>query len=45
MSTGAQEILAWYNHDHTHDHSQGRTPAEAWAGINVFAVKPGYVAE
>ena len=24
-----------------HDHRQGRTPAEVWAGIDVFATKPG----
>jgi putative transposase len=30
-------IRAWYNHDRPHDHLQGRTPAEVWAGINVFA--------
>lgn len=34
-------ILQWYNHDRPHDHLQGRTPAEVWAGIDVFAVKPG----
>ena len=36
-----QEIRTWYNHDRPHDHLQGRTPAEAWAGIEVFAAKPG----
>jgi putative transposase len=34
------EIRTWYNHDRPHDHLQGRTPAEVWAGINVFAAKP-----
>ncbi|THJ09763.1 MAG: transposase family protein [Nitrospira sp. CG24C] len=34
-------IRTWYNHDRPHDHLQGRTPAEVWAGIDVFAAKPG----
>jgi transposase InsO family protein len=34
-------IRQWYNHERPHDHLQGRTPAEVWAGINVFAAKPG----
>lgn len=41
LSTRLREIRTWYNHDQPHDHLQGRTPAEVWAGINVFAVKPG----
>lgn len=36
-----QEIRTWYNHERPHDHLQGRTPAEVWAGIDVFARKPG----
>lgn len=34
-------IRQWYNHERPHDHLQGRTPAEVWAGIDVFAAKPG----
>ena len=34
-------IRQWYNHDRPHDHLHGRTPAEVWAGIDVFAAKPG----
>jgi putative transposase len=34
-------IRRWYNHDRPHDHLQGRTPAEVWAGVDVFAAKPG----
>jgi putative transposase len=30
-------IRKWYNHDRPHDHLQGRTPAEVWAGMDVFA--------
>ena len=30
-------IRYWYNHERPHDHLQGRTPAEVWAGIDVFA--------
>jgi transposase InsO family protein len=36
-----QEIRIWYNHDRPHDHLQGRTPAEVWAGIDIFVAKPG----
>lgn len=32
-------IRQWYNHDRPHDHLQGRTPAEVWAGIDVFAAR------
>lgn len=41
LVTALQDIRQWYNHDRPHDHLQGRTPAEVWAGIDVFAVKPG----
>ncbi len=34
-------IRQWYNHDRPHDHLQGRTPAEVWAGIDIFVAKPG----
>ena len=30
------DIRTWYNHDRPHDHLKGRTPAEVWAGIDVF---------
>jgi transposase InsO family protein len=36
-----RDIRQWYNHDRPHDHLQGRTPAEVWAGIDIFAAKPG----
>ena len=36
-----RDVRQWYNHGRPHDHVQGRTPAEAWAGIDVFAAKPG----
>jgi transposase InsO family protein len=36
-----REIRTWYNHERPHDHLQGRTPAEVWAVIDVFATKPG----
>lgn len=32
-------IRQWYNHERPHDHLQGRTPAEVWAGINIFAAQ------
>jgi putative transposase len=36
-----QKVRTWYNHDRPHDHLQGRTPAEVWAGIDVFAARSG----
>ena len=35
-----KNVRAWYNHARPHDHLQGRTPAEVWAGIDVFAARP-----
>ncbi|WP_369974225.1 integrase core domain-containing protein [Nitrospira sp. ND1] len=32
-------IRLWYNHDRPHDHLQGRTPAEVWAGIDVLKAR------
>jgi transposase InsO family protein len=34
-------IRQWYNHDRPHDYLQGRTPAEVWAGVDVFSTSPG----
>jgi putative transposase len=36
-----RDVRQWYNHDRPHDHLQGRTPAEVWAGIDVFAARSG----
>ena len=33
-------IRAWYNHLRPHAHLGGRTPAEVWAGVDVFADTP-----
>lgn len=41
FDTKLTSIRLWYNHERPHDHLQGRTPAEVWAGIDVFAAKPG----
>jgi transposase InsO family protein len=41
MTKALEEVRAWYNHLRPHDPLHGRTPAEVWAGIDVFAVKPG----
>lgn len=30
----------WYNHVRSHQHLDGRTPAEVWAGNDVFVTKP-----
>lgn len=34
-------IRHWYNHERPHDRLQGRTPAEVWAGIDVYTTRPG----
>ena len=34
------EFRFWYNHVRLHQNLDGRTPAEAWAGVDVFAKKP-----
>ncbi len=31
------QVRGWYNHGRPHDHLGGRTPAEVWAGVDVFA--------
>jgi putative transposase len=41
MTRSLQEIRTWYNHARPHDHLRGRTPAEVWAGIDVFAARAG----
>lgn len=41
MTDRLRDVRAWYNHARPHDHLQGRTPAEVWAGIDVFTAKPG----
>ncbi|MBX3324919.1 MAG: transposase [Nitrospira sp.] len=35
FAVALQQVRTWYNHDRPHDHLQGRTPAEVWAGITV----------
>ena len=39
MTDRLRNVRAWYNHARPHDHLQGRTPAEVWAGINVFVAQ------
>lgn len=34
-----RQVRRWYNHGRPHDHLQGRTPAEVWAGVDVFAAR------
>ena len=41
LTRALRDVRQWYNHARPYDHLQGRTPAEVWAGIDVFAVKPG----
>jgi len=40
LDTKLTRIRQWYNHVRPHDHLRGRTPAKAWAGIDVFAARP-----
>ena len=40
FNTVLRDVRTWYNHERPHDHLQGRTPAEVWAGIDVFAARP-----
>lgn len=41
LTHALRDVRQWYNHDRPHDHLQGRTPAEVWAGIDVFAARSG----
>lgn len=34
------DFRTWYNHVRPHQHLGGRTPAEAWAGIDPYATPP-----
>lgn len=34
------DFRAWYNHVRPHQHLGGRTPAEAWAGVDPYARAP-----
>lgn len=34
------DFLAWYHHVRPHQHLGGRTPTEAWAGIDPYATAP-----
>ena len=36
FTVALKNVRCWYNHARPHDHLQGRTPAEVWAGINVL---------
>ncbi len=31
------QVRWWYNYARPHDHLRGRTPAEVWAGVDIFA--------
>ena len=39
MTDRLRDVRAWYNHKRPHDHLRGRTPAEVWAGIDVFTAR------
>ena len=39
FTVALKNVRCWYNHARPHDHLQGRTPAEVWAGIDVFATR------
>jgi hypothetical protein len=42
LANTVREIRTWYNYDRPHDHLQGWTLGEVWAGIDVFTTKTGY---
>jgi len=37
LNASLGEFRCWYNHVRPHQHLQGRTPAEAWAGVDPYA--------
>lgn len=39
LDTALGEFRFWYNQVRPHQHLRGRTPAEAWAGVNPFATR------
>lgn len=41
LDAALAQVRQWYNHVRPHDHLHGRTPAEVWAGIDVFATRSG----
>ncbi len=40
LDRALRQVRYWYNHGRPHQHLYGRTPAEVWAGIDVFAPTP-----
>lgn len=42
LSDALREIRSWYNHERPHDHLQGRTLAEVWAGMTCLACDIGH---
>lgn len=40
LTHALRDVRQWYNHARPHDHLRGRTPAEVWARIDVFAATP-----
>ncbi|MGH7165731.1 MAG: integrase core domain-containing protein [Nitrospiraceae bacterium] len=37
LDRALHQVRRWYNHGQPHQHLHGRTPAEVWAGVDVFA--------
>ena len=37
LKDALMEFGLWYNHVRPHQHLQGRTPAEVWQGVDIFA--------
>lgn len=40
LALALADFSAWYNHMRPHQHLGGRTPAEAWTGIDPYATAP-----
>jgi hypothetical protein len=36
LNASLNSFVCWYNHIRPHQHLQGRTPAEAWNGVDVY---------
>ncbi len=40
LNLALRDFRTWYNHVRPHQHLDGRTPAEAWSGIDPYAAAP-----
>jgi transposase InsO family protein len=45
LALALDDFRAWYNHVRPHQHLRGWTPAEAWTGIDPYALAPKAVSD